>query len=64
LAYVVGIFGEDASGLDRGAELERLAALGQLAGGDVEGEEMRFGVDGDMVAVLHEGERAADVGFG
>ena len=64
LADVVGVFGEDAAREDGGAALEGFAAAGEFAGGDFEIELMGEGVDGDGVAIFHEGERAAEVGLG
>ncbi len=61
---MVGVFGEDAAGEDGCAGLEGFAADGEFFGGDVEVELMSAGVDGDGVAVLDEGERAAEVRLG
>ena len=58
-----GEFGEHTARVTRRGFLPRFLALGQFLRGHVEGEGAFLGVENDFVAVLHEGDRAADVGF-
>ncbi len=61
---VVGVFGEHAARITRCGFLPRLAAGRHFFAGDVESHLAFLSINADGVAVLHECNRPADVGFG
>ena len=63
-ADAFGVFGEDAFGVAGLGLFPGGFAFGHFGFGDVEVHLALGGVDGEGVAILHQGEGAADIGFG